>query len=55
MAILKGEPTTKVTIFLYDEDIEAMKKRFGYGWSARIREVLHQWLKSSKTHASPAI
>jgi uncharacterized protein (DUF4415 family) len=48
------EPTTKVTLSLYDADIETMKRRYGYGWSARIREVLHQWLKqktSNKTHA----
>lgn len=45
----------KVTLFLYQEDIETMQKRFGYGWSARVREVIHQWLKPkmlSKTHAS---
>lgn len=37
---------TKVTLFLYQEDIELMQKRFGYGWSAKIREVIHQWLKT---------
>jgi len=45
MGILKGEPITKVTLFLYTKDIETLKRTYGYGWSARIREIIRAWSK----------
>jgi hypothetical protein len=53
MGVLKGEPLTKVTFFLYTKDVEALKRRFGFGWSAQTREIIRQWLKNkTTTHAS---
>jgi len=53
MPVPKDDPVTKCTIFLYDNDIEEMKRRFGYGWSARIRGIIHLWLKNqNKTRGS---
>lgn len=55
MALSTDKSLTKVTLFLYTEDIEKLRRLEGYGWSAKIREVLHQWLKPKTTikiHAS---
>jgi hypothetical protein len=38
----------KVTLNLYHADVEEMKRLFGYGWSAELRELLHKYLERRK-------
>lgn len=41
-----GPPIEKVTIFLFEGDSARMAHIYGYGWSAMIRELVHQHLES---------
>lgn len=43
MPPLQGPPLTKVTINLFSDDVEWFKKAYGLGWSARLREQIHNW------------
>jgi len=41
------EPATKVTLNLYDRDIEFLKQNapMGMGWSPYLRELVHAMIK----------
>jgi hypothetical protein len=52
MGTLKDEPTTKVTLFLYTKDIETLKRYVGYGYTAKVREIVRQWIRTKVTTAT---
>lgn len=39
-------PLRKVTINLYEEDVQRAETLFGYGWSEQLREIIHEALKA---------
>jgi hypothetical protein len=39
------EPLRRVTLNLFDRDCDAMERRYGHGWSERVREMVRQHLK----------
>jgi len=39
----------KVTLNLYRADVAEMERIFGYGWSAELRELLHNYLVKRRT------
>ena len=44
MPKIAGDPLCKVTLNLYDKDITAIREHFGYGWSEKIRELVHDYV-----------
>lgn len=38
----------KITLNLFDADVEELSRIYGYGWSERVREMIHQYLKNRK-------
>lgn len=42
------EPLRKVTFNLFDADCDAMERRYGHGWSERIRLMVREHLKKLK-------
>lgn len=34
-------PLRKVTLNLYDEDVQILKRVYGHGWSTHIRDEIH--------------
>jgi uncharacterized protein (DUF4415 family) len=45
-----SEELRKVTLNLYDADVIEMERRFGHGWSADLRELLHNYLARKLEH-----
>lgn len=43
-----GEGMRKVTLNLFSEDVIAMEKRYGYGWSQIVRELVRKHLKEKR-------
>lgn len=41
MPVTPGDPLVKITLNLYTDDVEKAKVRFGQGWSAELREIIH--------------
>ena len=41
------EPGKKVTLLLFEKDVEEAKRRWGPGWTGQIRDLLHQHLKQT--------
>ena len=39
------EPLRRVTLNLFDTDCAAMERRYGHGWSERVREMVRAHLK----------
>ena len=39
-----GEPLRKITLNLYERDVETLYKRFGWGWSEIVRGWVRQHL-----------
>lgn len=39
------EPLRKVTLNLFDEDCEWMERRYGHGWSERVRDLVRKHKK----------
>lgn len=39
------EPLRKVTLNLFDKDCDSMERRYGHGWSERVRDLVRQDLK----------
>jgi hypothetical protein len=50
MPILPEEPLTKVTLNLFTSDVEELKKTSGYGYTTKIRELVRQYCKTSRSH-----
>jgi hypothetical protein len=46
------EVLKRIQSFLYEEDIEYLESFFGYGWSAQIREIVHDWVREHKLQRS---
>ena len=44
MTRFKNDALLKVTLNLYRADVDEMEQVFGYGWSAELRELLHNYL-----------
>ena len=44
MTRFKNDALLKVTLNLYRADVDEMEHVFGYGWSAELRELLHNYL-----------
>ncbi len=42
MPPLPSEKLRKVTLNLYDKDVEALAKYFGHGWSEHVRDWVRQ-------------
>ena len=42
MPIHADAPLRKVTLNLYDSDCAAMEKRYGRGWSEKVRQLVHE-------------
>jgi hypothetical protein len=42
------EPLQKVTFNLFAKDCEAMERRYGHGWSERIRLMVREHLNKLK-------
>jgi hypothetical protein len=47
----ENDELLKVTINLYRADVAEMERIFGYGWSAELRELLHNYLNKRRTVA----
>lgn len=41
----RGDALRKVTLNLFDNDVFVMEKVYGYGWSERLRELLHEHVR----------
>lgn len=35
-------PLRKVTLNLYDLDVETLERQYGHGWSTHVRDMLHR-------------
>lgn len=42
----------KVTLNLYDADVAEMERLFGWGWSAELRQLLHNYLEKRRERHS---
>lgn len=40
-------PLRKVTINLYDEDVEAAQRYYGHGWSEELRNLWHDHMRNA--------
>lgn len=38
-------PLRKITLNLYDEDVVRLERRYGYGWSQKVRELIHDHVR----------
>jgi hypothetical protein len=47
-----GEPLRKVTLNLYDKDVEELQRLHGWGWSELVRELIHGYLRRNKDERS---
>lgn len=43
-----SEELKKVTLNLYKDDVRAMELRYGYGWSEKVRQLVHDHLRGFK-------
>ena len=39
---MSAERLKKVTVNLFEEDVEYFQERFGYGWSVELRRILRR-------------
>ncbi len=39
---------TKVTLNLFTEDVEELKRLEGYGYQIKVRYIVHNWLHEQK-------
>jgi hypothetical protein len=39
---MASEKLQKVTLNLYEDDVEFFERRFGYGWSAEVRRIMRR-------------
>lgn len=46
MSPLPGDPLQKITLNLYLSDVDWLKKRFGWGYSEKIRDLVREYHKS---------
>ena len=49
MTRYENDGLLKVTLNLYRADVAEMERIFGYGWSAELRELLHNYLVKRRT------
>ncbi len=40
----------KVTLNLYLADVQDLARLYGYGWSERVRELIHDHLRNKQLH-----
>lgn len=45
MPAKSSDPLRKITLNLYDSDVEELSVRFGHGWSEIVRGWVHEKLK----------
>lgn len=38
---------TRTSLNLYTEDVEYLKAQYGYGWTERVRELVHEVIRLS--------
>lgn len=48
MPTLADSPLRKVTLNLYESDIEVLKRQYGHGWSVYIRDCIHSEVEGYK-------
>lgn len=41
-------PLRKVTLNLYASDVDEMARRYGFGWSEKVRKLVHEHLFKPK-------
>lgn len=46
MSKIPVEPLEKVTINLYERDVEFLRDYHGWGWSEKLREAVRQHVRS---------
>lgn len=46
MSTLPGDPLQKITLNLYAADVDWFKRRFGWGYSEKIRYLVREYHKS---------
>lgn len=49
MPVQPGDPLAKITINIYEADLELLRQRHGYGWSAVVRDLIHDHLHKTKS------
>jgi hypothetical protein len=42
------EPIIKVTLNLFQRDVEWLRRHYGYGFSAKIREILRATIRAAR-------
>jgi hypothetical protein len=53
MPIAPDSPLRKVTLRLYEDDIEQAEIIYGHGWSAHLRQLWHTHLISRRVSHNP--
>ena len=38
----------RTNINLYATDVEWLRKKYGYGWTEKVREIIHDWTRVRK-------
>lgn len=52
MPVRSDEPLRKVTLNLYEADCQWFEKEYGYGWTERLRQHMHNMV-SQRTEFQP--
>lgn len=46
MPVVPDDPLHRIAVNLYRADVEAMRKLYGQGWSAKVRELVRTHLSN---------
>jgi len=49
-----GDPLRKVTLNLFDADVEDMGHYYGHGWSEVVRDLVHRHLQARRITTAQA-
>jgi hypothetical protein len=47
--IRSDDPLRRITLNLYEADCVVMEETYGYGWTTRVRDLVHQAAKTVPT------
>lgn len=42
------EPAELITVKAFASDVAYLKRTLGYGWSAKVRELIREWVKEQR-------